>query len=94
MRTSYGGSMTGMMEVWLRTMLIGFIMCQSAAWADESTAVLMKQQLDDMAGRVATVLIVSYAPGAASDVPTSIPAPSLPMSWKGRSSRSRRTRNL
>ena len=38
-----------------------------AALAGDSVSVLMKQPLADMAGKVATVLTVDYAPGAASD---------------------------
>jgi quercetin dioxygenase-like cupin family protein len=43
------------------------IMGQAPALAGDSVSVLMKQPLADMAGKVATVLTVDYAPGAASD---------------------------
>jgi quercetin dioxygenase-like cupin family protein len=42
-------------------------MGQAPALAEDSVSVLMKQPLADMAGKVATVLTVDYAPGAASD---------------------------
>ncbi len=35
--------------------------------AEDNVSVLMKQSLADMAGKVATVLTVDYAPGAVSD---------------------------
>jgi len=37
------------------------------ALAEDSVSVLMKQPLSDMVGKVATMLTVAYAPGAASD---------------------------
>jgi len=37
------------------------------ALAEDSVSVLMKQPLADMVGKVATMLTVAYAPGAASD---------------------------
>ena len=43
------------------------IMGQAPALAEDAVSVLMKQSLADMAGKVATVLTVDYAPGAASD---------------------------
>jgi quercetin dioxygenase-like cupin family protein len=43
------------------------IMGQTPVLAGDSVSVLMKQPLADMAGKVATVLTVDYAPGAASD---------------------------
>jgi len=43
------------------------VMGQAPALAEDSVSVLMKQPLADMAGEVATVLTVDYAPGAASD---------------------------
>ena len=43
------------------------IMGQAPVLAGDSVSVLMKQSLADMAGKVATVLTVDYAPGAASD---------------------------
>ena len=43
------------------------IMGQASVLAGDSVAVLMKQPLADMAGKVATMLIVDYAPGAVSD---------------------------
>ena len=43
------------------------IMAQAPALAEDAVSVLMKQPLADMAGKVATVLTVDYAPGAASD---------------------------
>ncbi len=39
---------------------------QTPVLAEDSVSVLMKQSLTDMAGKVATVLTVDYAPGAAS----------------------------
>ena len=42
-------------------------MGQAPALAGDSVSVLMKQSLADMAWKVATVLTVDYAPGAASD---------------------------
>lgn len=51
------------------TVLAGavLVMGQTTALAEDSVSVLMKQPLADMAGKVATVLTVDYAPGAASD---------------------------
>ena len=43
------------------------VMGQAPALAEDSVSVLMQQPLADMAGKVATVLTVDYAPGAASD---------------------------
>jgi quercetin dioxygenase-like cupin family protein len=43
------------------------IMGQAPALAEDAVSVLMKQSLADMPGKVATVLTVDYAPGAASD---------------------------
>ena len=43
------------------------IMGQVPVLAGDSVSLLMKQPLADMAGKVATMLIVDYAPGAASD---------------------------
>ena len=42
------------------------VMGQATAMAEDTVSVLMKQSLGDMAGKVATVLTVDYAPGAAS----------------------------
>ena len=42
------------------------IMGQGPSLAEDAVSVLMKQSLADMAGKVATVLTVDYAPGAAS----------------------------
>lgn len=42
------------------------IMGQAPALAEDAVSVLMKQSLADMAGKVATVLTVDYAPRAAS----------------------------
>jgi quercetin dioxygenase-like cupin family protein len=42
------------------------IMGQAPALAEDAVSVLMRQPLTDMAGEVATVLTVDYAPGAAS----------------------------
>jgi quercetin dioxygenase-like cupin family protein len=42
-------------------------MGQATVLAEDSVSVLMKQPLADMAGKVATVLTVDYAPGVASD---------------------------
>jgi len=51
------------------TVLAGaiLVMGQATALAEDSVSVLMKQPLADMAGKVATMLTVNYAPGAASD---------------------------
>ena len=51
------------------TVLAGaiLVMGQATALAEDAVSVLMKQPLADMAGKVATVLTVDYAPGAASD---------------------------
>ena len=43
------------------------VMGQAPVLAGDSVSVLMKQPLADMTGKVATVLTVDYAPGAASD---------------------------
>jgi len=43
------------------------VMGQAPALAEDSVSVLMKQPLADMVGKVATMLTVAYAPGAASD---------------------------
>ena len=43
------------------------VMAQATVSAEDKVSVLMKQSLADMAGKVATVLTVDYAPGAASD---------------------------
>lgn len=43
------------------------IIGQAPVLAGDSVSVLMKQPLADMAGKVATMLTVAYAPGAASD---------------------------
>ena len=43
------------------------ILAQEPVLAGDNVSVLMKQSLADMAGKVATVLTVDYAPGAASD---------------------------
>ena len=40
---------------------------QAPVLAGDSVSVLMKQPLADMVGKVATMLTVAYAPGAASD---------------------------
>jgi quercetin dioxygenase-like cupin family protein len=42
------------------------VMGQAPALAEDAVSVLMKQPLADMVGKVATVLTVDYAPGAAS----------------------------
>lgn len=51
------------------TVLAGaaLVMGQATVLAEDSVSVLMKQALPDMAGKVATVLTVDFAPGAASD---------------------------
>jgi quercetin dioxygenase-like cupin family protein len=51
------------------TALVGaaLIVGQAPVLAGDSISVLMKQPLTDKAGKVATMLIVDYAPGAASD---------------------------
>ena len=46
---------------------VALIMGQAPAFAEDAVSVLMKQSLADMAGKVATVLTVDYAPGTASD---------------------------
>lgn len=43
------------------------VMGQATVLAGDSVSVLMKQPLADIAGKVATMLTVAYAPGAASD---------------------------
>jgi len=43
------------------------IIAQTTVSAEDKVSVLMKQSLADMAGKVATVLTVDYAPGAVSD---------------------------
>ena len=43
------------------------VMAQATVSAEDKVSVLMKQNLADMAGKVATVLTVDYAPGAVSD---------------------------
>ncbi len=40
---------------------------QATVMAEDRVSLLMKQPLSDMAGKVAAVLTVDYAPGAASD---------------------------
>lgn len=51
---------------WTAVAGAALIMGQVPALAEDSVSVLMKQPLADMAGKVATVLTVDYAPGAAS----------------------------
>ena len=46
---------------------VALVMAQATVSAEDKVSVLMKQGLADMAGKVATVLTVDYAPGAASD---------------------------
>jgi quercetin dioxygenase-like cupin family protein len=46
---------------------VALIMGQAPALAEDAVSVLMKQSLSDMPGKVATVLTVDYASGAASD---------------------------
>ncbi|MGH7182747.1 MAG: cupin domain-containing protein [Nitrospiraceae bacterium] len=43
------------------------VMAQVTVSAEDKVSVLMRQSLADMAGKVATVLTVDYAPGAVSD---------------------------
>lgn len=43
------------------------VLAQATVSAEDKVSVLMKQSLADMAGKVATVLTVDYAPGAVSD---------------------------
>ena len=52
---------------WAALVGAALIMGQASVLAGDSVSVLMKQPLADMAGKVATMLIVDYAPGAASD---------------------------
>jgi len=67
------------------TVLAGMILFlgQTTATAEDAVSVLMKQSLGDMAGKVATVLTVDYAVGAASDR-MSTRARCLPTSWSER----------
>ena len=60
---------TGVKQALKWTALAGaaLVMGQATVLAGDSVSVLMKQPLADMAGKVATVLTVDYAPGAASD---------------------------
>ena len=60
---------TGVKRALQWTALAGavLVMGQAPVLAGDSVSVLMKQPLADMAGKVATVLTVDYAPGAASD---------------------------
>ena len=60
---------TGVKQALKWTVLAGavLVMGQATVLAGDSVSVLMKQPLADMAGKVATVLTVDYAPGAASD---------------------------
>lgn len=57
------------MKAILYSLLAGvfLVMAQATVSAEDKVAVLMKQSLADMAGKVATVLTVDYAPGAVSD---------------------------
>jgi quercetin dioxygenase-like cupin family protein len=51
------------------TALVGtMLVLGQIALAEDDISVVMKQRLADMAGKEATVLIVDYAPGAASEV--------------------------
>ena len=43
------------------------VMAQATVSAEDKVSVLMRQNLADMSGKVATVLTVDYAPGAVSD---------------------------
>jgi len=52
---------------WMALAGAAIIMGQVPVLAGDSVSLLMKQPLADMAGKVATMLIVDYAPGAASD---------------------------
>jgi len=51
------------------TVLVGvtLVMGQGTSLAEDTVSVLMKQSLQDMAGKTATVLTVDYASGTASD---------------------------
>ena len=51
---------------WVMLSTTALVIGQATALAEESVSVLMKQNLADMAGEVATVLTVDYMPGAAS----------------------------
>lgn len=53
-------------QKWTALAGTALIMGQAPALAEDAVSVLMKQPLADMAGKVATVLTVDYAPGAAS----------------------------
>lgn len=69
MMTSASSTRTVVKQALKWTALAGAILVlgQATALAEDSVSVLMKQPLADMAGKVATVLTVDYAPGAASD---------------------------
>ena len=66
--TIASGTLRMVKQVLQGTALTGaaLIMGQAPALAEDAVSVLMKQSLADMAGKVATVLTVDYAPGAAS----------------------------
>src|SRR5512140_338720 len=68
MRTIISATLRMAKQVLPWTTLAGaaLIMGQAPALAGDAVSVLMKQPLADMAGKVATVLTVDYAPGAAS----------------------------
>lgn len=68
MRTIASADLRMMKQLLQGTVLTGavLIMGQAPALAEDAVSVLMKQSLADMAGKVATVLTVDYAPGAAS----------------------------
>ena len=69
MKTNASATLRIVKQLLQGTALTGaaLIMGQAPALAEDVVSVLMKQSLADMAGKVATVLTVDYAPGAASD---------------------------
>ena len=68
MRTIASATFRMVKQLLQGTVLTGavLIMGQAPALAEDAVSVLMKQSLADMARKVATVLTVDYAPGAAS----------------------------
>ena len=52
---------------WTALAVVILVLAQATVSAEDKVSVLMKQSLADMAGKVATVLTVDYAPGAVSD---------------------------
>src|SRR6185295_3310088 len=52
---------------WTTVAMVILVFAQATVSAEDKVSVLMKQSLADVAGKVATVLTVDYAPGAVSD---------------------------